>query len=81
MEWMLQVVDEIDDAIGALRLCSLGLAAEIGLVAAAGLGMGAIGAAIATGAEMSLICSAAIMFSLAAALKMRASRRGEPPLL
>ena len=29
---MLQVVDEIDDAIGALRLCYLGWAAEIGLV-------------------------------------------------
>jgi hypothetical protein len=90
MEWMLQVVDEIDDAIGALRLCSLGLAAEIGLVAAGGLGMGAIGAAIATGAEVSLICSAAIVLSLAAALKIHGSnlgdrsasgRRGEPPLL
>jgi hypothetical protein len=32
MEWMLQVVDEIDDAIGALRQCSLGLAAELGLL-------------------------------------------------
>ena len=31
---MLQVVDEIDDAIGALRLWSVGLAAEIGLAAA-----------------------------------------------
>jgi hypothetical protein len=37
MEWMLQVVDEIDDAIGALRLCSLGVAAEFGLVAAGSL--------------------------------------------
>ena len=81
MEWILQVVDEIDDAVGALRLCSLGLAAEIGLVAAGGLGIGAIGAAIATGAEISLISAAVIMFSLAAALKIRAIRRGEPPLL
>jgi len=32
MEWMLQVVDEIDDAIAALRQCSLGLAAELGLL-------------------------------------------------
>lgn len=31
---MLQVVDEIDDAIGAVRLCSLGWTAEIGLMAA-----------------------------------------------
>ena len=81
MEWMLQVVDEIDDAVGALRLCSLGVAAEIGLLVAGGLGMGAIGAAIATGAEISLISAAVIMFSLAAALKIRAIRRGEPPLL
>ena len=57
MEWMLQVVDEIDDAIGALRLCTLGLCAEIGLTVAAGLGMGAIGAAVVTGAEITLICS------------------------
>jgi hypothetical protein len=32
MEWMLQVIDEIDDAIAALRQCSLGLAAELGLL-------------------------------------------------
>jgi hypothetical protein len=34
MEWVLQVIDEIDDAIGAVRLCSLGLTAELGLMAA-----------------------------------------------
>jgi hypothetical protein len=72
MEWMLQVVDEIDDAIGALRLCSLGVAAEFGLVVAGSLGIGAIGAAVATGAQISLICSAVIMLSLAATLKIRA---------
>jgi hypothetical protein len=82
MEWMLQVVDEIDDAIGALRLCSLGVAAEFGKVVAVSIGIGAIGAAVATGAEISLICSAAIMLSLAAALKIQAGRRRvEPPLL
>jgi hypothetical protein len=73
MEWMLQVVDEIDDAIGALRLCSLGVAAEFGLVVAGSLGIGAIGAAVATGAQISLICSAVIMLGLAATLKIRAS--------
>ena len=82
MEWILQVVDEIDDAIGALRLCSLGVAAEFGLVAAGSLGIGAITAAVATGAEISLICSAVITLSLAATLKIRAAgRRVEPPLL
>jgi hypothetical protein len=71
MEWMLQVVDEIDDAVGAIRLCALGVCAEIGLVAAGGLGIGAIGAAIATGAEVQLIISAAIVLCLAATLKIR----------
>ena len=70
MEWMLQVVDDIDDAIGAVRLCLLGLRAELGLAAAGILGIGVIGAAIATGAEVQLICSAAIVLSLAAALKI-----------
>jgi hypothetical protein len=32
MEWMLQVVDEVDDAVGMLWLCGVGLAAEIGLM-------------------------------------------------
>jgi hypothetical protein len=82
MEWMLQVVDEIDDAIGALRLCSLGLAAEIGLLVAGSLGIGAIAAAVVTGAEISLICSAAIVLGLAAMLKIQAgARSSEPPLL
>ena len=74
MEWMLQVADEIDDAIGALRLCSLGLAAEIGLLGAGALGILAIGAAIATGAEVTLIFSAAIVLSLAAFLKIHESQ-------
>jgi hypothetical protein len=74
MEWMLQVVDEIDDAIGALRLCLLGLSAEIGLVVAGGLGIGCIGAAVVAGAEVQLICAAAIMLSLATALKMHGSQ-------
>jgi hypothetical protein len=74
MEWLLQVADEIDDAIGALRLCSLGLAAEIGLLAAGALGILAIGAAIATGAEVTLIFSAAIVLSLATTLKIHQSQ-------
>jgi hypothetical protein len=74
MEWMLQVVDEIDDAVGALRQCSLGLAAEIGLAAAGVLGIGAIGAAVVTGAEITLICSAGMLIGLAGVLKIHGSR-------
>jgi len=71
---MLQVVDEIDDLIGALRLCLVGMAAELGLMVAGGLGIAAIGAAVAAGAEITLICSAAVLLSLAAALKLKESR-------
>jgi hypothetical protein len=74
MEWMLQVVDEIDDVIGALRLWSVGLAAEIGLVVAGCLGIGAIGEAVVRGADVLLICSAAAMLGLAAVLKIHGSR-------
>jgi hypothetical protein len=73
MEWILQVVDEIDDAFGALRLWSLGAAAEIGLLVAGGLGFGAIGAAIAVGAELPLVFAAAIVLSVAAGLKIHGS--------
>jgi hypothetical protein len=51
-------------------------------VAAGSLGIGAIAVAVATGAEISLMCSAVITLSLAATLKIRAiGRRVEPPLL
>jgi hypothetical protein len=34
MEWVLQVVDEVDDAVGALRLFAMGWSEEIGLTIA-----------------------------------------------
>ena len=74
MEWMLQAVDEIDDLIAALRHCFLGLTAELGLVLAGSLGIGAIGAAVAAGAEITLISTAAAVLSLAAILKIQESR-------
>ena len=67
---MLQVVDEIDDAVGALRLASMGWAAELGVVVAGCVGIGAMGVAIAAGAEVSLICAASILLSLAGVLKL-----------
>jgi hypothetical protein len=74
MEWILQVADEIDDAVSAFRMYTLGLRAEIGLLAAGALGILAIGAAIATGAEVTLICSAAVVLSLATSLKIHESQ-------
>ncbi len=74
MEWMLQVADEFDDVIGALRLCRVGLYAAIGLLLAGSLGIAAIGAAVAAGAQVTLICSAAIVLGIAAFLKVSGSR-------
>ncbi len=73
MEWVLQVVDEIDDAVAALRLCCVGMAAEIGLVLTGGLAIVGIGAAVAAGAQISLISSAFIVLTLAGVLKFHAA--------
>jgi hypothetical protein len=45
MEWMLQAVDEVDDAIGALRLLAMGFKAEIDLVFAGSVAASAVCAA------------------------------------
>jgi hypothetical protein len=45
MEWMLQVVDEIDDAVSTVRLFALGMRSEARLLLAGGLSIGALTAA------------------------------------
>ncbi len=35
MEWMLQVADELDDAVGALRMLALAVGVEVAMLAAA----------------------------------------------
>jgi hypothetical protein len=49
MEWVLQVIDEIDDAIGAMRLGWLGIAAPIGAL------MSSVGAAFTIRGRAALI--------------------------
>jgi hypothetical protein len=73
MEWMLQVVDEIDDAVSTVRQYGVGLIADIGLLFAGVLGMAAICAAFAGGAEITLFTGASLMLSIAAGLKFRAA--------
>jgi hypothetical protein len=72
MEWMLQVVDEIDDVFGALRQWCIGLGAEIGIVLAGALGITAIGAAVVNGAQITLLCAVAGTLATAALLKINA---------
>ena len=49
MEWMLQVVDEMDDALGALQHHWFGLRVELGLVLEFGVTVALLGAVVATG--------------------------------
>jgi len=74
MEWVLQVVDEFDDVLGAVRHGWLGLTAEFGALSLVGIGVGAAVAGPALGAEPALIGAAAITANLAALLKIRDSR-------
>ena len=46
MEWMLQVADEFDDALGALRMFAMGWSEEIGLTVAGGAATFALCAAV-----------------------------------
>ena len=50
MEWVLQLVDEIDDAVGALRLFAMGWSEEIGLMVASSAATCAVCAALLRGA-------------------------------
>ena len=49
MEWVLQVADEVDDAVGALRLFAMSWSEDIGLVLASGAACGAVLAAFLRG--------------------------------
>ena len=77
MEWMLQVVDELDDVAGVLRHLWLGLRRDIAIAmvvagiagAAAFLGLTALGAA------PFLICCCSVLLSVALALHIRRSAR------
>jgi hypothetical protein len=74
MEWMLQVADEFDDALGVMRHSCHGVVAEVGALILAGLGIGVDVAGPSLGAQPVLLGAAAIVANLAALLKIRSSR-------
>ncbi len=49
MEWMLQVVDEMDDALGAVKHRWFGLRVELGLLLEFGVTVALVGAVVAMG--------------------------------
>jgi hypothetical protein len=74
MEWVLQVADEFDDAFGVLRHGWLGLVAELGALMLAMLGIAAVLAGPALGAQPAMLGTAAIAANFAALLMIRRSR-------
>jgi hypothetical protein len=75
MEWILQVVDEVDDAFGLLRHGWLGVSAELGSVILAGTGVAAALVGCTQGAEPVAVGAAAITANVAALLEIRSARR------
>ncbi|MDP9008525.1 MAG: hypothetical protein M3N91_07445 [Pseudomonadota bacterium] len=49
MEWLLQVADEVDDAVSAMRLFAMGWGEEIGFVVVVGAATCAMCAAVLRG--------------------------------
>jgi hypothetical protein len=71
MEWMLQVVDEFDDWLSALRHQALGFYCEIGMTLAGIAAMAAMIAAAMSGANALLIATAVGLLGAAAFLKLQ----------
>ncbi len=69
MEWMLQVVDEIDDVVCAGRQRCENVLAELGHIPVAVGAAGALAGALALGADPTLICAAGACATLAVVLK------------
>jgi predicted transporter len=73
MEWMLQVVDEVEDAVNQARFRVVDFGAEIGLAGCGAIAAVTLAAAAACGAE-ALVLSCALGV-LAAAVLMKAQHR------
>jgi hypothetical protein len=71
MEWMLQVVDEFDDAVGAVRHHAMGFGAEIGTTLAGAALIAVIVAAAMNGASALVIAAAVGLLGSATFLKMQ----------
>jgi len=78
MEWVLQVVDELDDAVSSTRLWCMGFQAEVGLSVAAGVATVAIVAALWAEQEALLILTATLVLGAAGALKIHGARFKQP---
>jgi hypothetical protein len=71
MEWMLQVVDELDDVVGTARHYWVGARRNIAIIAAGIAGATALLGLTALGAAPFLICSSVVLLSAALALHIQ----------
>jgi hypothetical protein len=72
MEWMLQVVDELDDVAGSIALLWIGVRRDVALVLLGVAGAAALVAVTALGIAPSLICASAALLSAALAFSINA---------
>lgn len=79
MEWMLQVIDELDDVIGSLRLCWVGARRGVVLTLCGIAGAATLSALVVIGTGAFLVCSASVLTSAFLAFWMQ--RRFARPLL
>lgn len=78
MEWVLQVIDEVDDAIGALQHGRLGLNAQVGVLVGIAV-VGAVGgAALAVGQGAMVACGVTVTSVVTAVRIHRLRGRGLP---
>lgn len=71
MEWMLQVVDELDDVAGALRHLWVDARRDAAIVATGIAGAAALLGLIALGAAPFLVCCGGVLLSAAIAFSMQ----------
>lgn len=70
MEWMLQVFDDLDDTVNAVLHSCLGFGADLGMVTAAGVFVGAIAGGLALGAATTVMCTAGGVLGVALAFRL-----------
>ena len=75
MEWMLQVVDDLDDTVNAVLHRCLGLGADLGMVIAAGVFVGAIAGGLVLGAVTTVMCTAGGLLGVALAFRLLRGRQ------
>ncbi len=72
MEWMLQVVDELDDVAGSIALLWVGARRAVAMLLLGTAGAAALLAVAALGMTPCLYCGSALLLSAAAACSINA---------